>query len=135
MKCSDMDTVRLVHDLFEGKFNQMDLDQQEMRPDDFNHKYGKPNAATGIDVTKASKELKGNPWAPNHEKVFINLTSNQVSGAMGNMALQGQINPAVIVKPLEHGGLGATQTTNTSNKTYWMPMWLFKNHVSNNRIK
>lgn len=81
------------------------------------------------------KDMWGNPWAPNEDKVFINIRNNQISGARGFLTLQKQIGHDLMIKPLDQGGIGATQTTNTSNATYWLPGELFDIHVKNKKIK
>jgi len=123
-----------------GGMGTMAIDKIEMRPDEFSKEYDgaysvEPEAPQSKGYNKGSIEkMLGNPWAPNDQKVFIDLNNGRVSGALGPMRISKMLTHQNLITPLEQGGLGATQTTNTSKKTYWMPAQLYQVHVNNKKI-
>lgn len=153
-KFSSMDNLEITADLF---LEDISDDFPNQRPDgpykiggmsayyqDQKRKGMLPSQADVQDVVDQQvkksgrgsiKDMWGNPWAPNEEKVFINIRKNTIGGARGNMTLQRQLGHDLMIKPLDQGGIGATQTRNTSNATYWLPGELFDIHLKNNKIK
>jgi hypothetical protein len=165
MKVVDLDLLRWEWNLFKEdpnnrhtKQDDLDFEAKEFIPEDIGrpdgpYKIGGMSAyytATGgkgdpsLEIpapTKTSgkgsiKNMVGNPWAPNEQKVFISLVDGRVSGARGNMQVNlMNVKHEDMVRPLEQGGLGATQTSNTSKRIYWMPAELFDIHVKNKKLK
>lgn len=156
MKILNLDLIASMHEVMNEKENSprpvggmgtMAIDNIEMSPADFNRKYGTNNPAQSIMTAPKQKGAGsieggwGNPWARNEDKVFIDLKNGRVSGARQATLSSPKLKIAgddyeltQFTNPLERGGMGATQTQNTSQKVVWMPAKLFDIHVNMRRL-